>query len=233
MSEGLSHLDARRELLPQSNEFEDSSADLTPLVGRLTPMGWEAPRAMSFEQWAQEGRRLRACHHGVLWGIGDWLNAGEIRYGETYAQAVEETGYSDQFLRVCKYVAARFPPAERHPETTFSHHRVVASLDAESAKSFLTVAGEYGWSAGQLADAVADVTKPGDARRSDKPLRLPKSIEGPAFLKHFKALRNYMDRRSIREIAALYPGREIEMAAKLITLQEALNDVAEELDRQK
>ena len=36
---------------------------------------------------------------------GDWLNYGERRYGEMYAQAVGDTGYENKTLQNAKYVA--------------------------------------------------------------------------------------------------------------------------------
>jgi hypothetical protein len=153
-------------------EFENYGPDTSPLVGTLTLSGWRPPdRELSYGEWAIEGRRLRACHHGVLWGVGDWLNHGEHVYGETYVQAAEETGYGYGFLRVVKYVANRFPPEMRQTMLSFSHHREAATLDAETAQAFLKLAHANGWTQRDLKDAIS-VAK-GDEKKPRRPFREP------------------------------------------------------------
>ncbi len=38
-----------------------------------------------------------------MWAIGNWLNYGERRYGKTYSQTVETTGYDCGTLRDAKW----------------------------------------------------------------------------------------------------------------------------------
>jgi hypothetical protein len=40
---------------------------------------------------------------GVKWWLGDWLNFGERKYGETYSQAIDTTGHSYQALANAKW----------------------------------------------------------------------------------------------------------------------------------
>jgi hypothetical protein len=152
-------------------EFEDHGPDESPLVGSLSSTGWTPPPTrLGYTDWAAEGRRLRTCHHGVLWGIGDWLNYGEVRYGETYVQAADETGYSSNFLRVVKHVAGRFPVDKRNTLLSFSHHQSVAPLDPDTAQAFLTLAAANGWGSRDLREKVADVARRAPRTRKTKEL---------------------------------------------------------------
>ena len=109
---------------------------LPRLVGSLDERGWVAPRQKDLStpsgvpRGASSRRRITR-----RWAIGDWLNFGERKHGETYVQAADELGYNPQFLRVCKMVAAKFPRSQRHPTLLFSHHRVVSSLPSRSWRS--------------------------------------------------------------------------------------------------
>ncbi len=42
--------------------------------------------------------RLEQSRRSLMWWIGDALAFGESKYGETYAQAVEATGYATETL---------------------------------------------------------------------------------------------------------------------------------------
>jgi hypothetical protein len=158
----------------EGGEFEDFGPDDSPLLGELTSSGWTPPRRkMPYAKWAAEGRRLRSCHHGVLWGVGDWLNYGEHKYGEMYAQAADSTGYNQSFLRVVKHVAGRFPPETRNALLSFSHHQEVAALDPETAKAFLTLSEAAGWSQRELREKVNAAKDAAGTRRRPKAEALP------------------------------------------------------------
>ena len=60
----------------------------------------------------------------------DAVQDGERRYGETYAQAVEATGYGVEALKNAKWVAERYEPSTRVDVLCWSHHREAAALPA-------------------------------------------------------------------------------------------------------
>ncbi len=62
-----------------------------------------------------------------MWAIGDWLNYGERRYGEMYAQAVDATGYENGTLRDAKWVSGAYELSIRIYNLSFAHHRIVCS----------------------------------------------------------------------------------------------------------
>ena len=47
------------------------------------------------DEWQAVGSYPQGAACSIQWCIGDWLNYGERRYGETYAQAIEATGLDE------------------------------------------------------------------------------------------------------------------------------------------
>lgn len=73
-------------------------------------------------------------------------------WGEKYADLVELTGYESQSLMNYATVARKFPVEFReeilhaHVGVSWGHFQKVQGLDLDTAKHFLTTAGEAGWS---------------------------------------------------------------------------------------
>ena len=109
----------------------DTQSVALPQSFRLTPTGLEISGNASFEDWLACGRFLHKYNESIHFCIGDWLNYGELHWGETYRQAVLAFGFNVQTLRNDKWVAGRVPSERRKPELSFSHHEVVASLHPE------------------------------------------------------------------------------------------------------
>ena len=103
---------------------------------------------ISYEEWAGIAKSLAAMQKGLLFWVGDWLQYGEASYGEMYAQAAEDTGYSPATLRQCKYIAAKFPPEVRDDRLTFNHYAAVAGAD--NALELLSEAAEQEMSVADL-----------------------------------------------------------------------------------
>jgi N6-adenosine-specific RNA methylase IME4 len=74
------------------------------------------------------GNALKQMERSVMWWIGDWVNFGERRYGEKYAQALEATPYEYATLRDAAWVAGRIELSRRRDNLSWSHHRVAAAL---------------------------------------------------------------------------------------------------------
>ena len=85
-----------------------------------------------------------------MWWVGDWLNYGERRYGEMYAQAVDATGYENKTLRNAKWVASIYELSLRRDNLTFGHHSIVAALPVEERTAILAKAEREGWSCAEL-----------------------------------------------------------------------------------
>lgn len=92
------------------------------------------------EVWFAVLERLQESQRSLMWWIGDALAFGERKYGETYAQAVEATGYKADTVKQAAYVARHVAPEDRQCELTFSHHQVVAGLEPEDQRRWLEAA---------------------------------------------------------------------------------------------
>lgn len=115
--------------------------------GNVTPVSWSPPTGMDFSQWERIGRVLFFMQSAINFWIADWLNEGERRYGETYAQAIEVTGWTEQRLRNAKWVGANVPQEIRRPELSWTAHTYVASatFTPEEKRAWLDTAAERGW----------------------------------------------------------------------------------------
>ena len=84
--------------------------------------------------------------------IGDALQYGENRFGELYAQAASETGYSSESLRGMQWVASRIPASVRRLTLSWSHHQVAAG--SEDPGSWLAIAERQEWTVKDLRHAI-------------------------------------------------------------------------------
>jgi hypothetical protein len=95
--------------------------------------------------------KLARMRTSVQWSIGDWLLYGEGRgdWGETYAQAVDFTQYSEQTLQNFVWVCGRWE-FSRRKEISFTHHAVIAALHPRVQDRFIQLAIERKWSSREL-----------------------------------------------------------------------------------
>jgi len=90
------------------------------------------------------------------WWIGDLLNLGEHSYGETYSQALSDTGLDEGYLRNLKWVCSRVELSDRSDKLSFSHHTLVAPLDQDEQKKWLVLAVNNKWSVAELRAAMRE-----------------------------------------------------------------------------
>lgn len=127
--------------------------------GRITDTDIELSRYLTYEQWAPIGIRIAQCKDKINWYLGGWMAAGEKRYGETYAQAVNDTGIPEPRLQQLKFVYERIPPSARVKELSWSHHRIVAvakDLTDVQRAAWLKVAVKKNLSTRELDEAIKD-----------------------------------------------------------------------------
>ena len=101
------------------------------------------------------GQKLQSVSRSVMWWIGDWLRFGERRWGEMYAQAVEDTGRGEDTLRAAKWVAEKFENVRRRTDCSWSHHKEVAALPPAEADELLDLAEREGLSTRELRAEVS------------------------------------------------------------------------------
>jgi hypothetical protein len=138
------------------NQLEPvASQVLIPLPSfQVTRLGLLLTDVPEYDEWAAMGLQLQGLARSLHWLTGDWLNIGEREYGETYAQAIEATGYSVQTLMNAKYVCARIPIERRRENLSYSHHAEVASLPPDEQDAWLDQAEQEGWSRSELRKQV-------------------------------------------------------------------------------
>jgi hypothetical protein len=104
------------------------------LPGIMTTQSWGLPHDISYEEWRSAGLRLGQIKDWTNFAIGDWINFGEAKWGETYVQAVSELKINEERLRQMKWVSSRLPVYCRNNKLTWSHHYAVASLETEKER---------------------------------------------------------------------------------------------------
>lgn len=114
----------------------------------------------TYEQWETVGTFLRQAEGSVHWWIGDWLNYGEQRWGEMYAQALDATDFDYQTLRADKWVASRVPLCRRRHNLSHAHHKEVARLPPEEQAHWLDLAASEDWPCRELRQRLKQAARP-------------------------------------------------------------------------
>jgi hypothetical protein len=99
-------------------------------------------KVTSFKEWEEIGTFLQEAEKSVWWWIGDWLNFGERKFGETYTQALQETEYSYASLRKMKAVSERFEMGTRRAHLAWGHHKSVMYMEPQEREYWLDYAEE-------------------------------------------------------------------------------------------
>jgi len=146
------------------------STDLT-LPGAISQTALDLPKGLSFEEWEETGKTLGKIGRACQWWIGDWLNYGEREYGETYAQAMDETGLEYGTVANYAYVAKAVEPSRRRESLSFSHHSEVASMEPEEQEAWLERARYDEWPVAKLRAKIKK--ERAGAEGGDEPERCP------------------------------------------------------------
>jgi len=138
----------------QAIEVRESTGIEQPRFSIL-PTGLVVTGEPNYEEWEAFGNKLAYIERGIHWALGDWLNYGERRWGEMYAQALGETVFSYQTLRDDKWLSKCFDLSRRRDKLSWSHHREVASFEPDEQDEWLDRAEQEGWTRGELRKAKA------------------------------------------------------------------------------
>lgn len=126
------------------------NGDFTYRRCELLKTGLRLPDDLTAEEWADLGQTLMRLEGSLAWLLGDWLAAGERRYGVTYEAIAEQTGYEAQTLRVWKMVAERVDLLIRVNKLSWAHHRLVVALAPTDQRAALQNALQHGWNVKQF-----------------------------------------------------------------------------------
>ncbi len=186
MTDKIVHMRANIDVAPISGDvmlepytFGSFTFTTTGLVVKGTP---------DMDEWAAVGHMLAVQVQGLQFMTGDWLLYGERHYGELAAQVIDARNWSDETVRVYRWVAEKVPKDCRREDLTFTHHFVVAGLKPDDQKKWLKKAAtseEAPWPASRLKSAVKHGTDAGvlkwyvlvEARSKVKRDELQKELE--------------------------------------------------------
>ena len=107
----------------------------------MSPTGIKFASTVTQQQWLDFGEKhminaVRVQKSAPFW-LGDFINHGEHKYGEKYAQALSYTDYDEHYLRTVAYACRQVKPKDRNENLTFSHHYAVARLPEQMQKKAL------------------------------------------------------------------------------------------------
>lgn len=124
------------------------------MPGEFRPNAWIPPEDLTYDEWCFVGDALSLAKGAIHWWLGDWVLAGEYKWGETYAQAIDETKFSLGTLKNDVWIAGSFPPGVRYPDLSWTHHSHCASIrstyGSATADRFLARAKKRRWSSREL-----------------------------------------------------------------------------------
>ena len=117
----------------------------------LTSVGLTFFGTVTFDEWLGLMSTLVRMETAFQFAIGDALIYGESKFGEKYSQAMDATGLSYQTLANLTWVAKHVPLSNRIEGVSWTHHRVVASIDPTDQRDLLEMARDSRMSATDLS----------------------------------------------------------------------------------
>ncbi len=118
------------------------------------------PPRLTFDEWMGHGKTLATMTDSIPWWVGDWINFGELKFGEgKYTQGLTLWDYNYNTLANMAWVASRYPP-ETRTSLSWTHHRYAASLELEERTKLLEKAQQEEWTSRQLQIEVAKLKEP-------------------------------------------------------------------------
>lgn len=128
--------------MDQNKQLSKVNNELVYSGFKLLKNGLEAIGQPTFEQWSECGEFIKKSNSAMNFWIGDWLNYGKAKYGETYSQAIHETDFEYGTLANAKYVSSKIEPSRRRENLSFAHHQELASLPIDKQDKWLKKASE-------------------------------------------------------------------------------------------
>lgn len=122
---------------------------------RESKTGLIIPPDTSLQQWCAIGEAFNRADDLLCWCIGDWIAFGaDKEWGAKYVDAINATGIEYSSLRMYASVSQRIPIAMRMANLSWTHHSIVASLDADARDMWLRVAQDTKLSTRELSASI-------------------------------------------------------------------------------
>jgi len=131
---------------------DDGSIDGGQFI--VTPVGLIFKDTATRADWESAPALIKKLENATTWAIADWCAQGEKKWGESYTNLAEMTGYKVHTLENMAYVAKRVEFSRRKEKLSFSHHAAVASLDPDQQIKQLKDAIDGEWTVTELRYAI-------------------------------------------------------------------------------
>jgi hypothetical protein len=132
--------------LRQQNGSGERSLITTKCSTEVETIGLTISSDVTYEEWEDIGYQLARVGKGWQWWVGDWINFGEKKYGETYKAAIDATGLARNSCKNIAIVCRQFELARRRASLSFNHHAEVQGLELSEQDELLAEAEEDGLS---------------------------------------------------------------------------------------
>jgi hypothetical protein len=125
---------------------------------QFTSVGVRIAGQPKLDDWQGPLQYALWCQRAGPWWIGDLLNSGDDRFGESFSQMCEGT-LSTEMLNRYASVARRVPIENRRASLSWSAHAAVARLPHDRQKRMLLDAERHGWTSDELREKARDEMK--------------------------------------------------------------------------
>jgi len=140
--------------LRQPSGSEGPSLITTKCSTEVQTVGLTISSDVTYEEWEDIGYQLARVGKGWQWWVGDWINFGEKKYGETYKAAIEATGLAYSSVKKLSLVVGQFALDRRRSNLSFNHHAEVQGLDPQEQDELLSEAESEGLSCAAVRERV-------------------------------------------------------------------------------
>jgi len=125
-------------------------SDGLAIPGEVQPTYYIPDPNMTFEEWMAAVGQIAQLRKASRFWLGDAIAFGENKYGEKYAQAIDETKFDYQTLANAVWVCKSIEPSRRRENLSFAHHEAVAKLEPAEQDQWLDEAARNKWSSADL-----------------------------------------------------------------------------------
>jgi hypothetical protein len=139
------------------NGSQGKSLNIIGDLADATPTGLTLGENLSYAEWESVGFGLAKVGKAMQWWIGDWVNYGGKRYGETYKAAIDATGMGYKTVSNFALICSEFEFPRRRGNLSFNHHVEVWSLDHSQQDELLHRAETEGLSCAKLRELVRGI----------------------------------------------------------------------------
>lgn len=140
--------------LQQQNGLQSKSSNIIDGLALTSDVGMSLAKDLSYAEWEQVGFKLAKFGRSMQWWIGDWINYGSKKYGETYKAAIQATGLAYGTVRNFQAVCGQFELSRRRDSLSYQHHADVCGLEKKDQDELLDIAERDGLSCAKLRELV-------------------------------------------------------------------------------